>query len=498
MEQTTPPVPKVFISYSHDSPDHKRWVSELATKLMENGIDIIFDQWDLGLGDDVPKFMEKSVTEADRVLMICTDRYVHKADEGSGGVGYEAMVVTGELVKNLGTSKFIPIIRQGSDRHLLPKSVSTRLFVNLSEGQNIDEQFDYLLRELHEAPQVAKPPLGKNPFRDIAPVSVIENTSRADQGHLPQDPSQTFDAALRFAENSELLNWQKLISQIKQPIPEQIAKWRTDAEKSPPKLKNQLPAFVMSGAAIYGPLFSIALAGVASGKQKFTNQASILDEVRYPKHWNRGGLTILCDFPETSVFLYQGLHGATCLRTYQLSLAMQLARTRVEANVSQGALPLFRHTELIGWPASLGGNSKLAWDFLMNLPEQWTWLGQIFGHLEDYQIALCTYYMALNILEFADLLARGEQAVLDSESITIDVPIHFIATRQDIRRKAYRLLLHDEGQVKAIWTDMGLNHAIMKQYWPKWVNHIAKFARQEFRLGLVDILHKDLLMDLRL
>ena len=43
--------PKVFISYSHDSPEHRRWVSELGAKLRDNGVDAILDQWDLGPGD---------------------------------------------------------------------------------------------------------------------------------------------------------------------------------------------------------------------------------------------------------------------------------------------------------------------------------------------------------------------------------------------------------------------------------------------------------------
>ena len=66
--------PKVFISYSHDSPEHKRWVSELAARLRHNGIDAILDQWDLGLGDDITRFMERGIVDADRVLVICTDQ----------------------------------------------------------------------------------------------------------------------------------------------------------------------------------------------------------------------------------------------------------------------------------------------------------------------------------------------------------------------------------------------------------------------------------------
>jgi hypothetical protein len=177
MEQNPQPAPKVFISYSHDSPDHKRWVSELATKLRENGIDVIFDQWGLGLGDDVPRFMENSVTAADRVLMICTEKYVHKANEGSGGVGYEAMIVTGELVQNLGTSKFIPVIRQRTAKSLVPKSVSTRLYVNLSHAENYEQEFERLLRELHNVPPIPKPPLGKSPYTHSSTIDTTGTTA---------------------------------------------------------------------------------------------------------------------------------------------------------------------------------------------------------------------------------------------------------------------------------------------------------------------------------
>ena len=72
----------------------------------------------------MPKFMEFAVAWAGRVLMICTDAYVRKANEGKGGVGYEAMIVTGELIKDLGTAKFIPII---------DKTVRKQMFPNLWE-----------------------------------------------------------------------------------------------------------------------------------------------------------------------------------------------------------------------------------------------------------------------------------------------------------------------------------------------------------------------------
>ncbi|HRD65515.1 MAG TPA: toll/interleukin-1 receptor domain-containing protein [Candidatus Competibacter sp.] len=81
--------PKVFISYSHDSTEHKRWVLEFATTLRQRGVDAILDQWELKPGDDLPHFMETQLDQADFALMICTQKYVAKANAGAGGVGYE-------------------------------------------------------------------------------------------------------------------------------------------------------------------------------------------------------------------------------------------------------------------------------------------------------------------------------------------------------------------------------------------------------------------------
>ncbi len=100
-------IPKVFVSYSHDSDEHKEWVLRLGTKLRQNGVDVVLDRWDLGAGDDMTLFMEKGVRDSTRVLVICTDTYVRKADVGEGGVGYERLIITARLVRDVGTAKFI-------------------------------------------------------------------------------------------------------------------------------------------------------------------------------------------------------------------------------------------------------------------------------------------------------------------------------------------------------------------------------------------------------
>lgn len=156
--------PKVFISYSHDSEIHKNWILQLANMLQSNGVDVKLDQWDLRLGDDLAHFMENSVSNSDRVLVICTDKYINKADVGLGGVGYEKRIVTSELLQDSNTNKFIPIVRQASSLQKVPKCLGSRLYIDFSDDLQYKERFYQLLREIHNAPSIIKPDLGKNPY----------------------------------------------------------------------------------------------------------------------------------------------------------------------------------------------------------------------------------------------------------------------------------------------------------------------------------------------
>jgi hypothetical protein len=156
--------PSVFVSYSHDSGEHKDWVIRFATDLRANGVDAILDAWDLGPGQDVSLFMQAGISKADRVLLICSDNYILKAEQGLGGVGFERLVVTKEVVSSIDTKKFIPIIRNNSGRNLAPNFLGPRLYIDFREGENYRSKMDELLRDLHGAPRLPKPQLGASPF----------------------------------------------------------------------------------------------------------------------------------------------------------------------------------------------------------------------------------------------------------------------------------------------------------------------------------------------
>lgn len=119
--------------------------------------------------------MQQNISRSNRVILVCSDKYVAKADEGKGGVGYERLIVTSEIVKNIDTHKFIPIIRYNPQSQKTPKCIGERLYIDFEDDSHYSTTLIDLLREILGEPALKKPPLGPNPFSGELPVN-IEST----------------------------------------------------------------------------------------------------------------------------------------------------------------------------------------------------------------------------------------------------------------------------------------------------------------------------------
>jgi hypothetical protein len=149
--------PIAFISYSWDSQEHKQWVQALASRLQKDGgVRIILDLWHLVAGGDRAVFMERGITYSKFVILICTTEYAQRANQRTGGVGYEAMIITGELAENINQGKFIPVIRNGDWKSSLPVWIKTKQGVDLRENPYSEEKYWDLVRALHQ--ETLKPP----------------------------------------------------------------------------------------------------------------------------------------------------------------------------------------------------------------------------------------------------------------------------------------------------------------------------------------------------
>ena len=159
-----PGVPTTFISYSWDTPEHKQWVLRLAERLRsEGGVNVILDHWHLPIGGDRTFFMENSIDKSDFVLLVCTPTYAQKSNTRSGGVGYEATILTGQLAQHITQNKFIPVLRVGEwNDSAIPIWLQTKIGVDFRDEPYGEEQYQLLLRTLHQAHDQA-PPIGPRP-----------------------------------------------------------------------------------------------------------------------------------------------------------------------------------------------------------------------------------------------------------------------------------------------------------------------------------------------
>lgn len=474
--------PVVFISYSHDTREHKMWVLEVAQQLYKAGIDIILDQWELRAGDDTAKFMERSVKRAERVLMICTETYVRKVNEGKGGAGYEGMIVTSEIINDQGGAKFIPIIRQDG-AHAVPTCVSTRAWINLSAGAQFEEEMKRLITDLRKDPPPTKPTrsptaLATEPMAAPEPPSPPPPHAAVAPKKFSDDPTQAYREALQLARASDLVTWRKLIAVEKQRATEGLLTWRQQTKGTPQNLEKELPAYVKGMTATHHGLFAIAAAGVESGQPKFNHQAALVYDLIKPPGWERDGYTFFVQLPEANVFVFQALIGAMAVYSNQSALAIDLATQRIVSREnSSHSQPLFLDHGLTAWPHALGRDAKRGWQFLMELPDHFPWIMEAFGSAAAFREHLSAYYLLLSWLEFITYVHKNP-GYNDTEKLRLDIPPLFV--RSGHAAIASRLLLQD--RVPLVDFARKLNVPIDRWLaaWPHWVGEINAWLLQVY------------------
>ena len=169
--------PKVFISYSWTVQD---WVVEFAQRLVNAGIDTIVDFLNLKPGNDKYQFMESMVTDRtiDFVLIICNKTYAEKANDRTGGVGDETVIISSELYGKFKQEKFLPLILEKNEdaSPAVPVYIKSRIYFDLSDVNNYENEYEKLIRHIYNEPLISKPKLGskpewlKNSSIDIVPL----------------------------------------------------------------------------------------------------------------------------------------------------------------------------------------------------------------------------------------------------------------------------------------------------------------------------------------
>lgn len=156
--------PKIFISYSWSS---DALVVPLAERLVSHGVDVVLDKWELKEGQDKYIFMEQCVNDPEitKVLIICDEAYAKKANSRTGGVGDETVIISSEIYGRMKQEKFIPVIaeRDAEGNVFVPTYIKSRIYIDLSNEDTYEVEYEKLLRNIYQKPLYSKPKLGKRP-----------------------------------------------------------------------------------------------------------------------------------------------------------------------------------------------------------------------------------------------------------------------------------------------------------------------------------------------
>jgi WD40 repeat protein len=181
--------PQVFISYTHDSPEHKLRVLSLYQRLRLEGVNCQIDQLLYSPPEGWPRWTRNRIEEVDYVLVICTETYEHrykgKEEPGKGlGAQWEGMAITQELYESAGRNvKFIPVVFSVDDKKFIPLDLRGAT----SYVVNNPKDYDDLYRRLTDQPSYEMVELGevrRMPPAQIEPLQLIaDERSQAASGN---------------------------------------------------------------------------------------------------------------------------------------------------------------------------------------------------------------------------------------------------------------------------------------------------------------------------
>jgi hypothetical protein len=196
---------KVFLSYSHDSAEHKKRVLDFTNRLRRDGIDAALDQYESQPDEGWPLWAEKQIRDADYTLMICSPNYlkrVMKEEQIPVGLGvmWEAHILRQTLYEDGARNRrMIPVLfADGKPEYVpLPLRAFPYFYVDTELG------YEALYRLVTSQPGVMKPDLGSVLAMSVAAVGPPSNPLT---DHLPPPLISTASTGASLDEK-EYLRW---------------------------------------------------------------------------------------------------------------------------------------------------------------------------------------------------------------------------------------------------------------------------------------------------
>jgi hypothetical protein len=140
---------RVFISHTSKTDEAVEWVKELALYLIDQGVQARLDRFHLRRGMDLQQWMCNELAMARKVIVVSDEVYKQKADGRLGGVGWETMIIQGDIASlPPDSTKYQVVVRAADLDKGLPLYLKTKYAFHAFERALREE----LVRELLDLP----------------------------------------------------------------------------------------------------------------------------------------------------------------------------------------------------------------------------------------------------------------------------------------------------------------------------------------------------------
>jgi len=144
---------RVFISHTSKTDEAVEWVKALALYLIERGIQARLDRFHLRRGMDLQQWMCNELSMAKKVIVICDKAYKQKADGRLGGVGWETMIIQGDISSlPPDSTKYQVVVRARKLEEGLPVYLKTRYAFHVPDDAKDVAFREDLVKELLDMP----------------------------------------------------------------------------------------------------------------------------------------------------------------------------------------------------------------------------------------------------------------------------------------------------------------------------------------------------------
>jgi len=159
---------KVFISYSHDSPEHSARVLELAHVLGGMGLHVELDQFVTRPKQGWPHWCRERLQRENArfVLIICTktyrDRVENRVEFDVGrGAFWEGALIHQYIYEEKGNERFIPVLLGDAPDEAVPFPLRPHNRYRVKAFALSDPVYEDLYRELTSQPAIVRPEIGE-------------------------------------------------------------------------------------------------------------------------------------------------------------------------------------------------------------------------------------------------------------------------------------------------------------------------------------------------